>query len=298
MFLLSGLYNYMEKNAFPNYYDETKFFNVPYKIQISNLGSSHGVYGFDYRNHTKDYTTFNFALTSQSLSYDYLILKQYEDHLADNGIMFIVISNFSFGYDEESDPDFKSKNLRYYRFLKPEYIKQFDWKQYYFEPFFIGTKEVLTLIKQKIITAFKTDKNQNDDLYEMGGIDFDYKKNAEEAYKRHLHVDKKGKLIIIQKEIDALYGIINICKNHNITPVLVTTPYRIEYNSKYNDEFYKQLHDVISSICKKAGVEYHDYRNNPRFETSYKFNRNADHLTPLGAVVFTDTLFKEFIEQK
>lgn len=286
----------MEQNRTPNYYDETKFLNVPYNIQVSNFGSSHGLYGFDYKNHSKDYTTFNFALTSQTLSYDYLILKQYEDHFADNGIMFIVISNFSFGMDEESEPGFKSKNERYYRFLTPEYIKQFDWKQYYFAPFLIGPNEALTAIKLKVLSLFKKTNNL-EDLYEQGGIDFDYEKDSVAAYKRHIHVDKDEKLIVLQKEVEALYGIIDICRKHNIRPILVTTPYRMEYNSKYSENFYKQLHDVISSICKKADVEYHDYRNDPRFASSYEYNRNADHLTPLGAVVFTDTLFKEFIEQ-
>ena len=286
----------MWKNDFTNYYDETKFFNVPYNIQVSNFGSSHGLYGFDYKNHSKKYTTFNFALTSQSLSYDYLILKQYEDHFADNGIMFIVISNFTFGMDEESEPDFKSKNVRYYRFLSPEYIKNFDWKQYYFRPFVIGPREVKDAIKIKIKKAFKKEKNSNEDLYQQGGIDFNYEKDADAAYKRHIHVDENGKLIILQKEIDALYGIIEICRKHNIKPILVTTPYRREYNNKFSKNFYKQLHDIINSICRQTGVEYHDYRNDPRFSSSYEYNRNADHLTPLGAVVFTDTLFKDYIE--
>lgn len=287
----------MDKKSTPNYYDETKFLNVPYNIQVSNFGSSHGLYGFDYRNHSKDYTTFNFALSSQTLSYDYLILKQYEDHLADNGVMFIVISNFSFGMDEESEPNFKSKNSRYYRFLSPEYIKQFDWKQYYFAPFLIGANEVLTAIKLKVLSLFKKLNNQ-EDLYEKGGVDFDYEKDADAAYKRHIHVDKNGKLIILQKEVDALYRIIEICRKHNIKPILVTTPYRSEYNNKYSENFYRQLHNEINSICRQTGVEYHDYRNDPRFASSYEYNRNADHLTPSGAVVFTDTLFKELITNK
>lgn len=296
MLLLSGLYKYMERNKVSNYYDETKFFNVPYNIQISNFGSSHGVYGFDYRNHTKNYTTFNFALISQTLSYDYLILKQYEDHFEDNGIMFIVISNFSFGYDEETEPDFNSKNSRYYRFLSPQNIKQFDWKQYYFAPFILGPNSVLSEIKTNILNLFKKNKNQYEDLYEKGGVNFDYEKDAEATYKRHIHVDKNGKIIILQKEVDALYGIINICKKHNIKPILVTTPYRSEYNNKYSEKFYQQLHETISSICHKAHVEYHDYSHDPIFAKSYKYNRNADHLTPAGAVVFTDKLFKELIE--
>lgn len=272
-------------------YSEDKFKDVPYNIQISNFGSSHGVYGFDYKNFSNKYTTFNFALTSQTLSYDYLILKQYESHLADGGTMFIVISNFSFGTDEEAQDDFKSKNKRYYSFLMPKYIKQYDWKENlkvkYLSMYFTEPLTVLSNIKKY--------RQKGKDTYQLGGKDFDYKKDADEAYKRHIHINDSGDMIILQKEIDALYGMIDVCKSHDITPILITTPYRGEYNDKFSQKFYTQFHDLIKDVCEKKGVSYYDYSHDYRFIESDEYERNADHLTPLGAITFTDIVVKELI---
>ncbi len=178
-------------------FTEEKFTDVPEKIEICNFGSSHGVYGLDYSDLSEKYTTFNFALISQSLSYDYRIMKQYEDNLADNGIAFILVSNFSFGSDEEAQDDFLSKNERYYTFLEPQYIKQFDYKcllkKKYFNVLYQEPIEVLV----DFLNAGKT----VEDTYQSGGEEFDYEEDAEEAFDRHYLVDKNGNLIIRQEEV-------------------------------------------------------------------------------------------------
>ena len=110
----------------PSKNDEYKFQNVPDGIQICNFGSSHGKDDFNYTQWQDEYTTFNFALVMQTASYDYRILQQYIGKLAEGGVAFIPISYFTFGWDEESKEDFRSKNERYYSFLEPQYIKDYD----------------------------------------------------------------------------------------------------------------------------------------------------------------------------
>ena len=110
----------------PSKNDEYKFQNVPDGIQICNFGSSHGKDDFNYTAWQDEYTTFNFALVMQTASYDYRILQQYIGHLAKGAVVFIPISYFTFGWDEESKDDFRSKNERYYSFLEPKYIKGYD----------------------------------------------------------------------------------------------------------------------------------------------------------------------------
>jgi hypothetical protein len=55
--------------------DIDKFKTVPYDITICNFGSSHGRYGFNYSDVSDEYNCFNFAMSSQSLSYDDRILN-------------------------------------------------------------------------------------------------------------------------------------------------------------------------------------------------------------------------------
>ncbi len=89
---------------------------------------------------------------------------------------------------------------------------------------------------------------------------------------------------------------IEICKKHNIRPILVTTPYREEYNNKYDETFYKQFHSLIDEICAKEQVEYFDYSHDSRFSNSYIYFRNADHLTSRGATTFTDILIGDVMK--
>ena len=110
----------------PSKNDEYKFQNVPDGIEICNFGSSHGRDDFNYTDWQDEYTTFNFALVMQTASYDYRILQQFIGKIAEGGVAFIPISYFTFGWDEESKEDFRSKNERYYSFLEPQYIKDYD----------------------------------------------------------------------------------------------------------------------------------------------------------------------------
>ena len=78
---------YLQRNICDN--DRTaKFKDIEPGIVISNTGSSHGLYGFNYEELGEEYNCFNFALESQRLSYDYRIVSNYSDYLAENGIMF------------------------------------------------------------------------------------------------------------------------------------------------------------------------------------------------------------------
>lgn len=72
-----------------NDYNEDKFYEVPHGIEICNFGSSHGDFGFDYSELDLNYTCFNFALMSQSLSYDCRIFQQYEKQI-DSGQLYLL----------------------------------------------------------------------------------------------------------------------------------------------------------------------------------------------------------------
>ena len=106
-----------------------KFQEVPDKIQVCNLGSSHGLYGFCYDDIDKDFC-FNFSLVSQTLEYDNRILSYYEDRISAETKVIIPVSYFSFfGEGEQNTDVFQSKNLRYYKFLPKEYISYYSFSE-------------------------------------------------------------------------------------------------------------------------------------------------------------------------
>ena len=114
--------------------DVHKFKNDPEHIEICNTGSSHGYNGFCYEDINEE--SFNFALTSQSLIYDDRILNNYQDSLSDDTIVFIPVSYFSFyGMAEDLQPDFESKNQRYYHFLPKDLIMDYTEKDAFYAKF-------------------------------------------------------------------------------------------------------------------------------------------------------------------
>ena len=106
-----------------------KFASIPETVQICNFGSSHGLHGYNYEDLEDDYDCFNFALSSQYLSYDYRLFQYYGDHIDDGTVVFITVSYFSlFGESEVSNGSFNSKNRRYYSILPASLIKEYDLK--------------------------------------------------------------------------------------------------------------------------------------------------------------------------
>ena len=95
-----------------------------------------------------------------------------------------------------------------------------------------------------------------------------------------------------------LIDLITLCKERNITPVLITTPYTVYYNQYVSADFLYEFYSVINEIALEYGVSYYDYSHDERFQTNLKYFGDADHLNPDGAVYFTDLLTEEVAELK
>ena len=95
-----------------------------------------------------------------------------------------------------------------------------------------------------------------------------------------------------------LIDLIALCKERNITPVLITTPYTVYYNQYVSADFLYEFYSVINEIALEYGVSYYDYSHDERFQTNLKYFGDADHLNPDGAVYFTNLLTEEVAELK
>ena len=302
--------------------DEYKFQHVPEGIQVCNFGSSHGRDDFDYSAWQDEYTTFNFALVMQTASYDFRILRQYIGHLAEGGVVFIPISYFTFGWDEESKEDFRSKNERYYSFLEPRYIKDYDVITA------VGIRHFLPLLDdpvnvfRRIRNALnETETPEPADLAEEANelpaaaeaaetaetaeetepdgaedTEFDFMRHAEGKRTLYRIVDKNGDLLVREEELDAVYGMIRLCKEHGLRPILITVPFRWEYNDQFEEEYCRQFYEVIERICQDEDVEYYDYSHDERFTDNAKYFRNSDHLSPKGAKAFTEIVMNAHVK--
>lgn len=268
--------------------------DVPDNIQFCNFGSSHGLYDFNYQDVEGQYTCFNFALTSQSLLYDYRILQHYKNKIRKGAVVFITVSYFSFfGKPEHEGKTFASKNKRYYKFLPGELITEYDWKTDVFVNYFpaLSLESLVKLVK----ALLHLNKQSNEDL-NITKIDDD----AMAAYKRHIadKFDSKGERLHNQEAFDSIYGLINLCREIGARPIMITPSYFHKYieTIKNNDpNFFDDFYSIINEIIRNTGCEYYDYAFDDRLRWDYTLFRDSDHMNRKGARLFTDYVLREVL---
>lgn len=260
------------------------------EVHIGNLGSSHGAYDFSYDKLTDmGYTCFNFANTSQSYDYDYAILKEFGHYMTDDSVLFIPVSYFSFNNEVTNNTEAEAMSIRYYHFLSPENIPNYDP---YVDiitnklPILSAGEDILQLLPDLNIVL--TVHAAND------GIDVErFIRLSQERYSRHF--DNKEEYFMPER-IEELYDIIDYCKEHDITPVLITTPFTKYYIDLVSQDFLLEFQKTVNAISTDTGVNYYDYSHDERFYENLEHFADSDHLSQEGAVYFTDILWDEVEE--
>lgn len=275
------------------YMDITKFDMLGvffWEIQIGNLGSSHGMYDFNYDRLTeRGNICFNFANTSQSYDYDYAILKEYVQYMDENSVLFIPVSYFSFNNEVVGSAEAEAMSIRYYHFLSPANIPNYDP---YVDlitnrlPILSAGEDILKLFP-KINTVLTAHAQE----YEINVEEF--ARAASERYSRHF--DNKDEYFMPER-IEELYEIIAFCQKNDITPVLITTPFSNYYAELVPQEFLQEFRAAIDKIASDTGVNYYDYSHDGRFYENLEYFSDADHLNDEGALYFTDILWNEVDE--
>lgn len=272
------------------YMDVVKFdmLGVQYpEVHIGNLGSSHGLYDFNYSSlQDRGFLCFNFANTSQSYDYDYAVLREYGNYMAKGSILFIPVSYFSFNNEVVNESEAEAMSLRYYHCLSPKNIPDYDP---YIDitanklPILTAGKDILKLFPnlQLSIIAHAAEDGVNTE---------EFARRAKERYSRHF--DNK-ETYFIPERIEELYDIIAYCKEHEITPILLTTPYSKYYQEMVSPEFLQEFQSTIAKVVSDTNVSYFDYSTDGRFYENLTLFMDADHLNDEGAAYFTSILEEE-----
>lgn len=277
---------YKETNAYKGKNSTEKFLNVPYNIDVANLGTSHAQYGFIYDD--LDITGFNFALSAQRLYYDEKILSKYIDHFHQDSVVIIPISYITLylGYEGEN---FKQFNKMYYSLLNPRDIKNFQFSEY----LKFGLLPVLTA-ESNIEYLYKKEKPLNEGPTNNFTISAEkMKEDGINTAKRHIEFIEEGQK---NKEefISILEKIIDICVENELTPVLTTTPFTDYYNKHFSEEFFEEFHSDIQGVLDKyPSLKYYDYSKDARFVSNPELFFDSSHLNLKGSRLFTEIILKE-----
>jgi hypothetical protein len=90
--------------------------------------------------------------------------------------------------------------------------------------------------------------------------------------------------------IESLEKIVALCKEHNVTPILVTTPFLREYNDLVPADFLAKQLKFLNDFAAEHGIEYLDYSRDSRFIDRYDLFINSDHMNENGGLLFTNLL--------
>ncbi len=290
IYFLNDSYQKIDENKYLDIAKFTTFGIQVQEVQIGNLGSSHGLYDFNYDALTqRGCQCFNFANTSQSYNYDYALLKEYGGYLTKDSILFIPVSYFSFNDEVVNDTEREAMSIRYYHCLSPENIPDYDLYTDIVTnkfPILSAGEDILKLFPKLNLSliAFAAE----DAIDEAA-----FANRAKERYSRHF--DNKEEYFMPER-IENLYEIIAYCKEHEITPVLITTPFSKYYRDLVSEEFLREFEDVITGIANDTGVNYYDYSYDARFRDNLAYFMDADHLNDEGAAYFMEILMEEVPE--
>lgn len=297
LFALNFRYEQARENPYSDA-EKFHFMNSDYtNIQICNLGSSHGEYAFYYDELTKEqgYECFNFAMASQTYNYDYAIFSMYQEHFSDDCLLFIPVSYFSFNNEVTDDEEAQFLNAKYYTFLSPQYIPDYD-------PYVDITTHYLPILsaKEDIVKIFpdftlkaSAAETRQDGPSGLSAKEEEFREKARNRY--HRHMDNKEEYFLAER-IENLYDIIALCKEKGITAVFITTPYTEFYSELFSKEFKEEFHHTINIIARTAGIPYYDYSEDARFRNNLEYFSDADHLNIEGAARFMDIIKKEIPE--
>ena len=292
-FLLLPLFIINELYVHTNYWKTengiNRFTDVPCNIELGNLGSSHGVFGFKY-NSTPSINAWNFALNAQPYFYDFHILKKYINHFKKNGIVLILVSYINI----TCRMDYSNIRSRYYRLLPLKDLDSWSLKEYicYYKFPILSTKNII----QKIIHDLPN-----------GGIEQCYDKTAFLSEENLLGYCKKRYADWTNTKYDngqsgynqnllEISSIIDLCYDKELTPVLITLPVTNILNKLYesNSNFFLTFEKFTKDlILKYPDLLYLDYSRDKNFSNNHKLFLDGDHLNEIGAQKFTRTVVEE-----
>lgn len=115
--------------------------------------------------------------------------------------------------------------------------------------------------------------------------------NVNKTINKHYYFDdhEPG---ISEISINFLDSIINLCKAHHITPILINTPVHISYKERIPKTIQNRYELEISKWRNKGIIIFNE--NSEIYPDNYFYN--SDHLNNSGATIFTKIL-KEKIQQ-
>lgn len=297
LFLLNRSYRKIDDEKYMDMWDLRMLGNQVTNVRLANVGSSHGAYDFVYDSFTqRGISCFNFGHTSQTYEYDLALLAEYGRHLDKGGVLLIPVSYFSFHNETANATEAQALSVKYYHFLSPQNVPHYDLFTDIVTtrlPILSAGEDLIKILPQTrlSLTALAAQAPDLPAMDEAAVAEF--ANRAAQRFDRHFN--NKEEYFLPERE-EQLYAIINYCKEHELTPVLITTPFSCYYNAPVPEDFLDRFHGTVNRIASDTGVNYYDYSHDERFADRLPLFSDSDHLNDAGAAYFMQILAEEVPE--
>ena len=292
LFLINIPYRKIDDEKYMDLWNLRMLGNQIKEVKIANVGSSHGAYDFTYDELTEDgYSCFNFGNVSQTYQYDLALIREYRKYLDKGCVLFIPVSYFSFNNETVNETEAQALSVKYYHCLSPKNIPDYDL----FTD--IVTTRLPVLSAGEDLLKLLPDLNLSLVVFAQDdGIDeAEFANRAAQRFDRHF---SNKETYFLPERSEQLLSLIAYCRKHEITPVLITTPFSSYYNELVPESFLDEFYSTINHISSDTGVSYYDYSHDERFYENLPLFSDSDHLNEEGARYFMEILEDEIPELK
>jgi hypothetical protein len=255
-----------------NYLDENSN-----EIQTLILGNSHTFYGVNPEFISEK--SFNAAMVSQSLDYDYKILKKYNENWGNLKTIVIPISYHSlFGNLENGIEYWRIKNYNiYYDMYDGGELKNLT--EILSTPFRSNISRVIDyyiIDKKPRISNFGWGVNQ------VQLIPFNLEEKGRKAAERHTKESDE----LLETNLKIIQNIISLAEQYNWNILFVTPPAHITYRKYLNlDQLNLTIEKITNLTNLSENAKYYNFIDSPEFSQEDFYD--SDHLNAKGAKKFT-----------
>jgi hypothetical protein len=262
------------------------------EIETLILGSSHSFYGIN-----PDYFSsraFNAGYTSQTLNFDFEIIKKYSSKFDRLKTVVVPISYFTlYSRLEDGAEPWRVKNYNIYYKIRASkslanytevFSNRLDVNLKRLKSYYVLNIPNVTSSELGWFNKFSTQKKR--DIIETG----------KKAALRHSRddINSSESTELINDNVLTLNLLIDWCENRNIKVLLLTLPAFETYRQNLKDDQLSSTINSAQNICKKhENCKYLNFLNDARFIEHDFFD--ADHLSEAGAEKLS-TLLNELIK--
>lgn len=262
-----------------------------FNLDAVNLGSNSGKYAFNYEG--LDIAGMNWAVGPQSLVHDFNILKNYFSYLRNGATVLITLCPFSSLVSQYN----KSTNLKYYTFLHPATILDFDEDERIkalkikeipirIMPWLCIKRTLKEVIKHIVYKPqSKCDMEKNATVFigswkkQFGIADLDAPLSEQHSK------DQENRIQVLKEMVE-------FCLERDLRPVLVIPPVHPSLGKRLTE---KCRENYIYSCVRRANehnVSFLNYMDDERFHDDRYF-LNSFFMSEEGAKKFTGIVLND-----